>query len=880
MNEPEFDQLVDSLDSSLAEEFIQFRQSIQTAQQLIQRLEAAPQRIQNADAILGEVHAGGAAASDLKALFELLDRLHSAPSRVRQALTLPPEVADQIQSARAAFQNLSTVQTGHIRALQPLADLFRQLKDAGRVSDNLLAFAGGTFQQWLQAQGAEVEVPGAGGLTLRFRGESQGPLFGPNAGLSVDVIYEGGYRIRYGSVRLRYKPNDQDGTFTVSPVIDFAQPPQLDLSGVANNLLAAAFQRVSLPAPVSMEPPQLDFGRTPPEVTVAAKFSGIGPYNGLQFEAKLRIPARGDVRAEGAAELVIPAVIPIGTTPLFFNGLSMRYVTETRSLAFGTKITLGNAPPQQTPHFDVKVIMKITDLANGVTLDGTFVLVGGAGVGKVVGNIRPNEIDATLTIPHPPNSTFPLPKSVLSVNAKAHLDQQGLRADGEVVYFSRARGTMDVFIAPDGSGRAVAKANIAVLGVQGAVSAVFGRQFQNPVVTATASVRVPIPGFKPISASVTAEARGTGAVQVQAKALGQSLPPFSLPGLDSDVLAELRDRLAGQATALAERVWEQANDFLSRFEEFNRKAAIRLAVASLGLFTGASVEGARQAVTQIRDAFGDAFDRFGVQIGDVLSIDRWLSPFRSESVTQTGSPAAITPADVEARNRTVLAFSQALDARDLKVSQSLGVGTPPERDERVDSEIDLRFDQVTGAIVHLTDASITSAVTFLVAGSTFARRVSRSREASHSEWGSVVVFNVEPLGSFARITIPLLANDASILHARRRVYRVVREFLEEHWPGIHYGDPIGPESQLNIDPNDPGPPPPPDPTLFPPQPAGTGSGGQQGDDEGTPINPPDPGDPGTPIDGGSGGDDQGIPIDPHGNTDDSGTGLNGSLNLE
>lgn len=855
------------------------------------KVEAVRRRVQQAAVTVQIIRSGGANAStvrgELDALIRVDTLLRPLASDFLEGIGYDVDgAATIIQDVQSGLADPGSLAPAEIQKLKTIIDGF----DRARATKPEVEAVGKVFSELIDQQ-VEEEFDVDGNkvtVLLRSRPAPGKSPFHPEAAMEAEVVYAGGFRATLTGIRLRVEPGQNGGK--PFPDIDWNKA-RIKLQGLdldtAIGLLQGAIAELDFPGPVQFKNPRLvGQGQTVPrEVLVDLTFGGIPLFEDLQFSAGLRILANGQVKASSGASVTIPGFFPIGTTPFAFDTITIGYKAPPPDamLEFGTKIVPAAPGAGQIVALKPTVTIFLKHPEEGITING-FLLLLTQTLGSFDGQLSTTKIHGHVLIPVA-GGVAVFAGAFFRLDAECTLDETGLSCDGTVEMFKAFNGKMQAVIGFNGAGFVNGDAKALLSDAH--VSASWKPGMKDLVAGADTSVDVEIAGAKVASASVRLDAKVDGVspktVRVRTQVLGVEIDDNINPASTKDVRKFIQSKVDADRQKAIDFVFDMAKPVLKDLDIFNQKGALRRTLADLDIFNGNSE--ARQILQNV----GEAFDRFGVQIGKLTSVERWKAPFQKEHFTQVGNPIlASIPQDLEAEKKTLLELCEALDKTEIKVVRSAGENDAPETDGRIESGVVFKFDQVLGTIVDFriseSDnpvASWTEVVAFLVNGTTFKRRASQAKQSNVAVWVKIQ-FDIFQERVFipVKITLPEF-RDESILGARQLVYRaakdvVIKIFGEDQ---INFGETLS-DFDNRKDPNDPGPPPKFDPRNFPPTPVEIGvtpfdpgkpiSFGQDFD-PGTPIGTENNIDPGTPIGSSNGGFDTGTPLGSFGSDFDPGT---------
>src|SRR5262249_54910690 len=153
-------------------------------------------------------------------------------------------------------------------------------------------------------------------------------------------------------------------------------------------------------------------------------------------------------------------------------------------------------------------------------------------------------------------------------------------------------------------------------------------------------------------------------------------------------------------------------------------------------------------------AIGDGFNRFVANFRKSLSIDLFKDPWKKEHFVTIGNPILDSlPGEINGSKTAFTSFCQALTTATVTADFLDGDDTAPEEDRRIGSPVELNFNQVVGSLVDvevvnspglgIPSGNWTLMAAFLITGTTFTGRASRSKSAEVAVWGYVTIRYVQ-----------------------------------------------------------------------------------------------------------------------------------------
>ena len=460
-------------------------------------------------------------------------------------------------------------------------------------------------------------------------------------------------------------------------------------------------------------------------------------------------------------------------------------------------------------------------------------------------SLVPLEFDFHLNMPSDETTKSPFGGSdIFKLDVNAKVDSSGILFDGDATYLKFIHGTVKGDISFSGSGKVTSTLTGSSFGFRSSFAADWKPGFSTLSIDTSVSVDLNIKGFAQLTASVevrcTVEHETVNA-HLLAEIMGISIDQsFTI----SDNLADtLESLLLPKNDAIVKLVFDKGGELLKELDPTNKNSFLRRAFASLDPFTliPAAVPSAKEmfdkAEKTIDDAKKAAEDAVSDPVGTVVGIAKKARKFIPGLGLQgdpIGLGGPLLPTEtilnldfLKDVNKLLGELSQigvADKLSDRLASASINEELPHVVDpkEPVDSRLDVRFDQIVVGANQVDEAQKSAGnyfVGFLVAGGSSTRRRGQKITGGFAQWGCVKFVDHPTHGLLASIFVAvgeddpkILKNDASLLHAKHRIYTKIKAILLEIAPTLAFGDAAHP----NSDPNDPGPEPTADPAFGQP----------------------------------------------------------------
>ncbi len=423
--------------------------------------------------------------------------------------------------------------------------------------------------------------------------------------------------------------------------------------------------------------------------------------------------------------------------------------------------------------------------------------------------------------------------------------------DVTVTYLSAIRGRASAEFRFDGSGFISANGTAFGNDVKAIIEAEWKSGFRELNVAVGASVRVDVRGFKKISATalIKAEIRQNEATaSIKTKILGIPIDLTFHEDFESkDLVSLIEDELKDEAENIGKLVAEQCKKLMKDVKDQLKDAldSFQLEVFTLGPLLNEAQEFFDEGAQELKKAAEKAVDAAKKKAAEaeaaaketgesaeeafnkgVETVKGWAKKAPRVKFSLIQDDAALDPGAVLPPVTGILPnFNNVLDAfldklslvrvanklRDRLLSDSgqMSEKKPDASLREVDTGFDVTFDQiVVGAdeIDHANGNAKTAIVAFFLTGTSFTRRRENEVHADFAQWGHVRFFDRDGLPPLASISVSLKGQavvDASLLHARHRIYAWIRDQIVAADPNVRFGELAHP----NGDPNDPGPEP-------------------------------------------------------------------------
>jgi hypothetical protein len=755
-----------------------------------QKVAAAKQRLADTQATLQKLNSGQSVA-EVQFLFDVQDAVVEQVPELEEVLGFVDAVQAKVTVIRAKIEQGQQLVADEVKYLTHLIDVANavvQARDGGTI---VRKFIEGKFQSWL-AQQDPITFPDLG--KIQFLAVPHTPPFSVEANIEARLIYDGGFSLTVRGLYFEYKASDP-----ANPVLRIKNPTvtsNIDLSGAANSLLAEALKSIPLPLGFGTPTVQQEAPSFLPVVTVPVSFKfPADKFKGLGFSVLAILAPGKPARVEGSATIPLPADIPILSTGFFFVQSTVTYYTEYKNqknvIVLSTFVAPGASAGSQAVRLHVAVIIPLSNPGLNITFEGYLELLGALNnpmqIAKADGEITSDHISVHVVSPAPGAAT-PLGE-MFTLDGILRLDSKALSGTAVVTLYKAINGNMQIRLGMDGGGEITAAANCKALGVTLSARANYKPKFKDLVVTLTGSLQLSATlGGKPFltaHASVRVEVRGLAQVTVAAEALGQSFPPFSM-SLNENLKAILEKKLSDNAKDAGDKLYKG----LANLNPFNKNSALRKGLASLDIFNKNS-----EAAQVVHDV-GETLDRLYKRIPKPEDLPKWVTnPFSLTDIQALQGAGLNLTSTAEDLNKAAAPLSDlATRLHGLPVTAQYGVTLVESITRTVESKVDLILDQAVAALGGADPQDLGwSSVAFLIHGNTSTARPDATYQVAVAEWGYV---SISPNMKTAKLSIPEFA-DASILHARARVFKAIKDATLAAFPGIHF--------ILDANANDPGP---------------------------------------------------------------------------
>lgn len=845
--------VLQQLDLQTVDQALAVWSQIQQTQAVLAQLE---DRIANATATVQAFKSNTAsiaqlAKSDLKTLVGIGKAFLIASAPVKNVLGV---VTATIQPAVQAVDDVLTTGADlQAQAVQKLAEVMALYKRLERLqkSGGEMEFAKRVFlayaNQWLNhdfefvvnQEPLTVHFTTALGASFPFRAD---------ANLSAKLVYQALTATVEGIV-LKVDGDGAVPDFTHARLSPNFDPSQF-AGGIASQLAGG------LPAGLTVNNPKLDALSNPPVLTVDAKLAGLPVFSVMSCEATLGIsPKRvAFLNVSGGIDTLL---VPIPPGALAIKGFGFKFQKEPILGLSGPslKVATSIVPTEDggtgtTLALDLKnepsgIYFPTDKLGREFAFQGNLRLLSTITCGVVSGHfsVDPLEFDVHLQMPSDDFPKTPFGgRDIFELEADAKVDTSGIHFHGDVTYLKFIHGKVDGDISFSGSGNVTSTLTATAFGFRSAFSAEWKPGFSSLSIDSSVSVDLNIKGFARLTTSVVVRCtveHETVDAHLSAEIMGI---PIDQPFTTSDNLADtLESLLLPKNDAIVKLVFDKGEQLLKELDPTNKNSFLRRTFASLDPFTlvPAAVPGAKEMFDKADKAIDDA--KKAVEqaasdpVGTVVGIAKKAKKFIPGLGLQ-GDPIGLGGPLLPSETILNVDFLKDVDKLLGELSRISVAGELSERlastsinealqggdaKEPVDSRFDVRFDQVVFGADQV-DAAQKSAGTyfvgFLLAGGSSTRRRGRRMTGGFAQWGCVKLTD-HPTGLLASILVAvdednpkILKSDASLLHAKHRIYAKIKAILLEIAPTLRFGDSAHPGG----DPNDPGPEPAADPAFGQP----------------------------------------------------------------
>jgi len=441
-------------------------------------------------------------------------------------------------------------------------------------------------------------------------------------------------------------------------------------------------------------------------------------------------------------------------------------------------------------------------------------------------------------------------------------DNNEVAAEIDVAYLSAFKGKASGAFRFDGSGQVecLADAKALVFQSQATFSADWKKGFGDVTLNSVVSANLDVRGFGQITAAVRVSASIQGGVvtaNANTKILGIPISiRIKVPFEAQNIEALIKDELRGKAEDIGKLVAEQCKRLVSEVEDQIKGAldSFKLAIFTLAPLLNDANEafdaGARElkkeaekaveAAKEVAAAAEAAAKAAGKTAEKAVNkgietVKGWAKKAPKVKFSLAQAPGDLDPGAVLPPLVGILPnFNRDLDAffdklslirianklKDKLVTDGRFSQKKPVKSHRgVDTAFDVSFDQivVAGDFDKLTvdendnfdfsKQKVTTAVlAFFLTGTSLTRRGEHEANADFAQWGHVRFFDGGDLAPLVSIAVSLNGQplvDASLLHARHRIYAWLKDQILKIAPTVRFGD----QTHPNGDPNDPGPEP-------------------------------------------------------------------------
>lgn len=828
---------------------------------LQQDLDAIIDRLNDAGAFLQDLQSGSATAREqLQAIVDLGEIFVSTSTDLKTLLGIDTaEINACLTTVKNGLTNLAALNTAAIQALDQVATIYRRF-DAMRKDGGELAVAHAAFTdyvtKWLN-QDFEFSNDGSP-ITVRFTSSlgNQFP-FGANANLAATVTLKGiaakvekvGLKVNLNSTKV--DPHFESAKFSAG----------FDINSFAQEIIGGL--SFDLPGGVTLDNPAVHLNQTPPNITVDGGVKGIPGFDALSFDATFSI-STNEITIVNASGGVGTIIVPIPPGVLAMKGIVAGFQSTpltgfdpplpVPALQIGTAMNpLADGATGTTISFDVQelsagngIFFPLKNFGTVFAFRGSLVLLKLFRCGTVQGlfTAQPLSLSARLTIG---DTSQPSPfgsGDIFSLNANATIDENGIVFDGDATYFKFIHGEISGDISFKGGGHITASANadIKILAASATFSADWAPGFANLIVEATASVSVPIRGFS--APVVSAQIVCTGNDQSKQLLVSAKIMGFLISKEELDTSENLGDFLASlvklpNLEEFAKQLFERGKKLLNALGGIEKNPFLARALGSLNPlkeFANAVPEAKEifekadktidETRKQVEAALGNAGNVVAGTVKKVGGVARNVG--KSIGLGLVGgsdAPDFVFPTDLPSDfiddiadllddffkqaklTKAARELSEKLDSADFRITDQ---GRASGSDARVDTRLDVVFDQVIlGAqgVDPETSSAKSAFVAFYLIGGSSTRRRGQTANESFANWG-VVNFTLSSTHGLM-VTIDLKVDeqplaDASLLHARHKIYSRLKSLVLAISPGIKFGD----DAHAQGDPNDPGPEPP------------------------------------------------------------------------